>query len=36
MIDLDQYILDPSINKSISKLGLKETVTEVLYPFSLK
>ncbi|MDX2431245.1 MAG: MerR family transcriptional regulator, partial [Bacteroides sp.] len=36
MIDLDQYILDSIINKSISKLGLKETVTEVLYPFLAK
>ncbi len=33
MIDLDQYILDSIINKSISKIGLKDTVTGVLYPF---
>ncbi len=33
MIDLDQYILEEIINKSISKIGFKETVTGVLYPF---
>ena len=33
MIDLDQYILESIIDKSISKNGFKETVTGVLYPF---
>ncbi len=33
MIDLDPYMLDSIIEKSISKIGFKETVTEVLYPF---
>lgn len=33
MIDLDQYILEAIIDKSISKIGFKDTVTEVLYPF---
>ena len=33
MIDLNQYILEEIINKSISKIGFKETVTGVLYPF---
>ncbi len=33
MIDLDQYILESIIEKSIDKLGLKETMTGVLYPF---
>lgn len=33
MIDLDPYMLDSLIEKSTSKIGFKETVTEVLYPF---
>lgn len=33
MIDLDQYILEAIIDKSISKIGFRDTVTEVLYPF---
>ena len=36
MIDLDPYMLDSIIEKSISKIGFKETVTEVLYPFLTK
>ena len=33
MIDLDEYKLEAIINKSISKIGFKSTVIEVLYPF---
>ena len=33
MIDLDEYRLEAIIDKSISKIGFKSTVTEVLYPF---
>jgi len=33
MIDLDEYKLEAMIDKSIHKIGLKATVTEVLYPF---
>jgi DNA-binding transcriptional MerR regulator len=33
MIDLDQYILESIMDKSIAKIGLKDTVSEVLYPF---
>jgi len=33
MIDLDQYILEAIIDKSITKIGFQDTVTEVLYPF---
>lgn len=33
MIDLDQYIFETIINKSISNIGFKDSVTEVLYPF---
>lgn len=33
MIDLDPYMLDSIIEKSTSKIGFKETVSEVLYPF---
>ncbi len=33
MIDLDSYIFESIIDKAISKIGFKETVTEVLYPF---
>ncbi|MCP4310031.1 MAG: MerR family transcriptional regulator [Bacteroidetes bacterium] len=33
MIDLDQYILEAIIDKSIANIGFKETVTGVLYPF---
>ncbi len=36
MIDLDQYILESIIDKSISKIGFQETVTGVLYPFLAK
>jgi DNA-binding transcriptional MerR regulator len=33
MIDLDEYKMESMIDKSIQKLGLKSTVTDVLYPF---
>lgn len=33
MIDLDEYKFEAMVDKSISKIGLKSTVTEVLYPF---
>lgn len=33
MIDLDPYRLDSIIEKSISKIGFRETVTSILYPF---
>ena len=33
MIDLDPYILNDIIDKSASKIGFRETVTSVLYPF---
>ena len=33
MIDLDPYILNSIIEKSTSKIGFRETVTSVLYPF---
>ena len=33
MIDLDEFKLEAIIDKSISKIGFKSTVTEVLYPF---
>ena len=33
MIDLDEYRLEAMIDKSINKIGLKSTVTDVLYPF---
>ena len=33
MIDLDEYKLEAIIDKSISKVGLKSTVIDVLYPF---
>jgi len=33
MIDLDEYKLEAMIDKSIHKIGLKSTVTDVLYPF---
>jgi DNA-binding transcriptional MerR regulator len=33
MIDLDEYKLEGMIDKSIHKIGLKSTVTDVLYPF---
>lgn len=33
MIDLNQYIFESIIDNAISKVGFKETVTEVLYPF---
>jgi DNA-binding transcriptional MerR regulator len=33
MIDFDEYKLDAMIDKSINKIGLKLTVTDVLYPF---
>jgi DNA-binding transcriptional MerR regulator len=36
MIDLDQYILESIVDKSISKIGFQETVTGVLYPFLKK
>lgn len=33
MIDLDEYRLEAIIDKSISKIGFKATVIDVLYPF---
>ncbi len=33
MIDLDEYKLESIIDKSISKIGFKATVMDVLYPF---
>lgn len=36
MIDFDEYKFDAMINKSINKIGLKSTVTDVLYPFLAK
>lgn len=33
MIDLDEYKLETVIDKAIHKIGLKKTVTDVLYPF---
>lgn len=33
MIELDDYKLTAIMEKSIAKMGFKETVTEVLYPF---
>jgi DNA-binding transcriptional MerR regulator len=33
MIDLDDYKLEAMIEKSIRKVGIKETITDVLYPF---
>lgn len=33
MIDLDEYKLDSIMNKSIQDVGLKATVTDMLYPF---
>lgn len=33
MIDLDQYMIEAIIDKSIAKIGFKDTVSEVLYPF---
>ena len=33
MIDLDEFKLEAIIDKSISKVGFKSTVIEVLYPF---
>jgi DNA-binding transcriptional MerR regulator len=33
MIDLDEYKMNGLIDKSISRIGFKSTVTEVLYPF---
>jgi DNA-binding transcriptional MerR regulator len=33
MIDLDPYILNSIIEKSTSKIGFRDTVTSVLYPF---
>lgn len=33
MIDFDEYKLEALLEKSISKKGLKSTVTEVIYPF---
>ena len=33
MIDLDAYKLEAIIDKSISKIGFRSTVTEILYPF---
>jgi len=36
MIDFDEYKLDALIDKSINKIGLQSTVTDVLYPFLAK
>jgi DNA-binding transcriptional MerR regulator len=36
MIDIDEYKLDAMIDKSINKIGLKSTLTDVLYPFLSK
>jgi DNA-binding transcriptional MerR regulator len=36
MIDFDEYKLDALVDKSISKIGLQSTVTDVLYPFLAK
>ena len=33
MVDLDDYKLESIVEKSISRIGLKDTVTDVLYPF---
>lgn len=33
MIDLDEYKLEALIDKSIKNIGIKTTVTDVLYPF---
>lgn len=33
MIDLDEYKLEAIINKSISKIGIKSTAIDVLFPF---
>jgi DNA-binding transcriptional MerR regulator len=33
MIDFDEYKIESIIDRSISKIGFKSTVTEVLYPF---
>jgi DNA-binding transcriptional MerR regulator len=33
MIDLDEYMLEAIIDKSISKIGFKSTVIDVFYPF---
>jgi DNA-binding transcriptional MerR regulator len=33
MIDFDEYKVESLIDKSIHKIGVKSTVTEVLYPF---
>lgn len=33
MVDLDDYKLDAIVDKSISRIGFKSTVTDVLYPF---
>jgi len=33
MIDMDEYKLEAMIDKSIQKNGMKQTVTDVLYPF---
>jgi len=36
MIELDEYKLESIIDKSISRIGFKSTVTEALYPFLKK
>lgn len=36
MIDLDQYIFSSLIEKSVSKMGFRDTVIHVLYPFLYK
>ncbi len=33
MVDLDDYKLESIVEKSISRIGFKDTVTDVLYPF---
>jgi len=36
MIDFDEYKFDAMIDKSINKIGLQSTVTDVFYPFLAK
>lgn len=36
MIDFDEYKLDSLVDKSINKIGLPSTLTDVLYPFLAK
>ncbi len=36
MIDFDEYKFDAMVDKSINKIGLQSTLTDVLYPFLAK